>query len=985
MASKPVPTEEAKPSRARTPRQPALRGHFIPNSHLDREWTLEYQQTRRLTVEFLDALLDIFDQVPEYTFLLDSQTVPLEDYLQIRPENEARVRAVIEAGRMTIGPWYTAPDCNTITGESIVRNLLVGDRTARRYGRPMKTGYTPFGFGQVSQLPQIYAGFGIPVVFFYRGITNHEAPESEFVWESPDGTRLVASRFGTKARYNFFVDVWRPVAYGRTFTDRLLDWRRGGMPIKRVTEDREHDHYFIQQSEKKINRDVLEECFRKLLETERKHFTTPVIPLMQGMDTTRPDPMEAEIVRELQAFLQPGEEVFFSTLEEYANDLLRHLDPAKLRRLKGEMRNCGAPHPDVTGLEHIVSGRVRQKIAQHNAERMLTRLAEPFSALVWAFGEVPYPKTSLDLGWRYLLHCHPHDTVAGCGIDKLETDAMYRLDQVRCLSDIMLDDALAAMVTRIDTSHAKPDELVLTVFNPSPRPRTEVIDAYLDFSETTGIIEYEVVDANGRQADFTFVHRKRSEKTVRDNCDLTMALVGWMCKTQIVAENVPAMGWKTYIVRKCAPLGRKERIALSPTRMENEHLAVEFAADGTLTLTEKSSGRTWSGLHEFTDNGENGTGWEHRPTAIDSVFSSKGQKITISLEENTALSATIRVAFTLRVPSGRVHNDTYHYSRRGDAEADIAVESFFTLRKGARRLDVKTVIDNGAKNHRLRVLFPTGLAKATHSTAEQAFDVVQRVIDRGPEHSYSQAPNPQHPMLRFVDVSDGKAGLAILTQGLHEYEVTDDPSRTIAVTLLRAYEVTLCTVSWRWERRPDQELSQVPGKVVARYAIVPHDGNYEKGAVVEHAEDFQLPLVSTQSSANRRGGPWGLEGSLAQLAPASLALSAIKKAEDRETLVVRIHNPTTKKETAKLTFPSALAQARALNMNEDAPDDAPAVKRNGATLTFDVGPKKIITIEATFEKNTKLKAQTAGARKKPAASANGHATQSGNGRGKAKA
>ena len=69
--------------------------HFIPNTHLDREWTMDFQHSRKLTVNFLDNLLDIMDQVPGYKFLLDAQVVPLEDYLEIRPQNRDRLTAVI--------------------------------------------------------------------------------------------------------------------------------------------------------------------------------------------------------------------------------------------------------------------------------------------------------------------------------------------------------------------------------------------------------------------------------------------------------------------------------------------------------------------------------------------------------------------------------------------------------------------------------------------------------------------------------------------------------------------------------------------------------------------------------------------------------------------------------------------------------------------------------------------------------------------------
>lgn len=63
-----------------------LRAHFIPNTHLDREWTMDFQHTRILTVEFLDNLIDIMKKIPEYHFLLDLQTVLLEDYFEIRPD-----------------------------------------------------------------------------------------------------------------------------------------------------------------------------------------------------------------------------------------------------------------------------------------------------------------------------------------------------------------------------------------------------------------------------------------------------------------------------------------------------------------------------------------------------------------------------------------------------------------------------------------------------------------------------------------------------------------------------------------------------------------------------------------------------------------------------------------------------------------------------------------------------------------------------------
>ncbi len=928
-----------------------LRGHVIPNSHIDREWTLDFPKSRSLTVKLLDRLLEIFPKVPEYTFLLDSQTIPLEDYLAIRPQNEEALKKYVRAGRLNIGPWYTAPDCNTLSGESIVRNLLIGHRTAKHFGGVMRVGYSPFGFGQVSQLPQIYAGFGIDFIFFYRGITEYESPKAEFVWEGADGTRALCSRFGARSRYNFFMEVWRPVVFGGGMFDRIFDWAKGGVPFKRSGAPYEYEHYFIQRPHLEIAGERIEPAFRKMLSLELPHYTTHVIPLMQGMDTTMPDELEAELVRRLQKYLAPGEEVFFSTLPAYVKELKRALKGKKLKVLTGEMRRPGAPSPIVTNLEHTLSARVRQKVKQARAATALQRLAEPLATLLYILGE-PYPKSYLDLAWRYLLQCHPHDTVAGCGLDQLERDSHYRLEQVLGISNVVIDEALGQLQARIDNRSVAKGEIVITIFNPSPHKRTEIVEAFIDTPHSLDIPDFTLTDANGKPVRWSFVYRKPSEKTVRNNADLTMALVGWMVKLHIAAENIPPFGYRTYILRRGEIPGAKECIAHSATRLENEFLRIDFNGDGTLDITEKESERRYCGLHYFEDSGEAGTAWESRPPAIDRIISSKGCPVEISLEENTPLSATVRVLYRMQIPSGLIYNDTHHYSRRGDKEVDLEIETFFTLRAGARRLDCVTRFENRAKNHRLRVFFPSGISSAEFSAAETPFDVVLRPIERGPEHPYSKARNPQYPCLRFADVADEENGLAILTEGLHEYEATDDEERAIAITLLRSFEVTLCTVSYRWERRPDQELSQQLGKHEVRYSIYPHKGDWDEGEVMQEAEHFTLPLEVSQSaplhSDEVAGGKFLPQtASLFEIKPAELILSALKKAEDSRGVIVRLYNPTETAIRGTLTFLTKIKRARLVNMNEK-PIKGGALNPTGKAITINIAPKKVSTLRLVF-------------------------------------
>ena len=425
--------------------------------------------------------------------------------------------------------------------------------------------------------------------------------------------------------------------------------------------------------------------------------------------------------------------------------------------------------------------------------------------------------------------------------------------------------------------------------------------------------------------------------------------------------------------------------------MENEFLRVEFQPCGTLNLLDKTTGRAYRGLHYFVDGADTGQGWESRPAGEDQLISSLGAPVEIALVENTHLSASVRVRYAMRVPSGLIHGDSHHETKRGEIVEDLPIESIFTLRAGARRLEVKTVIENKARNHRLRVFFPTDLTSAKTSAAETPFDVVERPIVRDEKHPYSQTANPVYPCLRFADISDGKCGLALLTQGIHEYEATDDPARAIAATLLRAFETTLCTVSYRWERRPDQELSQVPGRVTARYALFPHAGNWEQGGVMREAEDFCLPLIGVQTGRGEVGGrgEGGVSGegvvsgdggegggrgksgahseggapqdaSLLEIQPESLVLSALKKAEDRDTLILRLYNPESRPAKGVIRFAKPIASARLLDMNEDslpsslAPSlpsslaDAPALKPSSGALRLNVPPKKVITLEVLF-------------------------------------
>ncbi|MFB0524285.1 MAG: hypothetical protein ACETVZ_02010, partial [Phycisphaerae bacterium] len=214
--------------------------HFISNTHWDREWRFSMQRTRHMLVHMMDMLLDILEKYPQYSsFHLDSQTVPIHDYLEIRPEKKQTIQNLVKEKRLFIGPWFCLPDEYCVSGESPIRNLLLGHKIGKEFGHVSKTGYSPFSWGQISQMPQIYKGFGINFIAFYRGINTLVAPRSEIIWEGADGTQAIASRLGCRPRYNVWYVLQRPAYWNeKDVGNRMVSWFNGHGGFKMI--DPEH-------------------------------------------------------------------------------------------------------------------------------------------------------------------------------------------------------------------------------------------------------------------------------------------------------------------------------------------------------------------------------------------------------------------------------------------------------------------------------------------------------------------------------------------------------------------------------------------------------------------------------------------------------------------------------------------------------------------------------------------------------------------------
>jgi len=170
----------------------ARRIAIVPHTHWDREWYKSYQDFRLALVELIDTLLPLLERDASYPhFMLDGQMAVVDDYLEVRPEAEGRLRALAASGRVSMGPWYILMDEFLASGETIVRNLQMGLGRGAAFGGVMEVGYLPDMFGHIAQMPQILrlAGFRDAVV--WRGVPS-QVTKNAFTWESPDGSSVRA-------------------------------------------------------------------------------------------------------------------------------------------------------------------------------------------------------------------------------------------------------------------------------------------------------------------------------------------------------------------------------------------------------------------------------------------------------------------------------------------------------------------------------------------------------------------------------------------------------------------------------------------------------------------------------------------------------------------------------------------------------------------------------------------------------------------------
>jgi 2-O-(6-phospho-alpha-D-mannosyl)-D-glycerate hydrolase len=425
---------------------------------------------------------------------------------------------------------------------------------------------------------------------------------------------------------------------------------------------------------------------------------------------------------------------------------------------------------------------------------------------------------------------------------------------------------------------------------------------------------------------------------------------------RLLTRDVPAYGWRVFHIgpagMELAPEPFSGAVIAAGDALENDLARISVdRADGSLTLHNKRSGQTYRGLNSIEDGGDIGDLYTYCPPATDTLINHPAAPPVIELVDASPLCATLRVTRRYDLP---VSADITRV-KRADETVVCEIVSDVMLAALSSRVDIQTTIHNAAQDHRLRALFPAPFP-ITSASAEDTYTVVNRParFEAASTKGWVEQPVNAHPQKRFVDVSDGAHGLAVLNHGLAEYEIVSrEGGDAVAVTLLR---------SVGWLSRGDLTTrdghagpmlatpgGQGLGEQTARYAILTHAGDWQSdGAVLREAQAFESPLRALP--AEQRDGDLPASWSFVQVTPDAVAISAIKRAESGEELIVRLYNPGDQPQETVLTFGAPHADIREVRLDEEPLDDdgRGEIEYSGTAARLIVGAGQIRTLLCTF-------------------------------------
>jgi alpha-mannosidase len=606
-------------------------------------------------------------------------------------------------------------------------------------------------------------------------------------------------------------------------------------------------------------------------------------------------------------WMQPGKVVppmRFGTASAYFHDIAGKLDDRSPEwDYTSIARGYSVPPPPAAGKIGIPTWKSELYFEYHrgvmttqaNQKRNMRQSsmsalnAEKYAALAWLDGK-PYPADELTEAWKKITFNDFHDLGAGSGIGIIYKDAQRDYDRVRWATNEISRSALSAIAARVNTSSG--GGVPVFVFNPLAWRRSGLIT--LDVQMPAAAASVHVVDSRNQILP--------SKILASDHTTNTFRLL-------VNAKNVPPIGYTIlHVIPGARPVASDLKV--SGLAIENANLRVVVNPNtGCITsLFDKRSnfeslanGGCGNQLQTFKDTPKNYDAWNIDPGTLDHMTPIETVD-SVELIEKGPLRAVIRVSRTWQ---------------------DSKFVQDITLYAGADQVDVANDIDWHETHVLLKAAFPLA-ASSDHATYEIPFGSIERATTRNNKWEQAQF---EVPAQRWADLSDGQHGFSLINESKYGY---DDAGNVLRLTLLRS-------PTW-----PDPEADR--GRHHFSYALYPHAGDWKQALTVRHGYEYNYQLHAMQLAAH--DGSLPTQHSFASVQAENVVLTAMKKAEDSDSLILHAYEWAGKSGNVTFTVPQGATGATLTNLLEQ-PQGSP-LTISGNQLTVPIRAFEILSLRVDY-------------------------------------
>ncbi|NHK32615.1 MAG: hypothetical protein FK730_14775 [Asgard group archaeon] len=827
---------------------------IVPSTHWDREWYLPFQSFRTDLVRLIDQLLEILSS-QDYYFMLDGQTIVLEDYFEIRPEKKEELLSFIRKGKIDVGPWYLLPDEWLVGQESLIRNLEMSVDLAQEFDIPlMNIGYLPDQFGHSRVIPQLLADLtSFDATFIWRGVGS-EITTVPFIWKSHP-----------KAKSNILCN-YMPYGYGNAalLPDKLED---------------------------------LEETVKEKIEELTPFSPVNSYLLMNGTDHQFPQKHLIDLIPKLKI---DNTGIKISLLNDYLKQLNKLMSDSNYLApiYSGEFRSSlRAPL-----LQDTYSARMWIKQWDNKIENLLVHYAEPINTILHFIKGYEYPSSYLKLAWKWLLKNQPHDSICGCSVDQTHEEMKSRFYWAEDIANNQINRTL----DEIAAEKSESKELTILSYNPTNDSSIPKIIEF-DISSKYNIKSVQDID----EKEYEVQPLKTSEKVVFENtmkpfmiraglkmlpgrklmdfylneayisessdpktCNITLIcgkepigelntddmakqvfelldskkysqfhIKATFGTKQSYVSLVPLKSWsfnKLILNQKSSQKFERPLFKTNKNSIDNQFYIVKFNNNGTFDLFDKTTNTQFRQQHCFEDYGDRGD--EYTFGRLEPVVS-KVSNVKRKILNDGPIFCEIQQDMSLKT-----FKEVNEKRDKRVGKAVIPIKTIFRFYRDLPRIDITTTITNTAKDHRLRICFDLPFS-SDHTLTSTHFGVIKRQGSPASWEKHVEKPSGIQAQKRFICIDDEKseASISLFNKGLPEVELVE--KSRLALTLIRS---TGFLSRMDYPERPihagpfiatpgAQELNE---EYTFNYGLICHEKNKPITFTADHSEVFTLPTRS---------------------------------------------------------------------------------------------------------------------------------------------